>query len=120
MQPKNTATTANFKGFTNSQCEFFPCHQGVKQEFNCIFCYCPLIAYECPGPYEVFTDANGNTRKDCSACKLPHDGYERSWKIMQAWLKNPKIWDGSPQRPERLKAAQEVEHPREGSHYGEQ
>ena len=38
--------------FQNTECEFFPCHQGIsKEEFNCLFCYCPLYALgkECGG-----------------------------------------------------------------------
>jgi len=120
-EPKDTTKTAHFKGFTNHQCEFFPCHTGVEnpeENFNCLFCYCPLMHLECPGPYEVFTGPDGVKRKDCSACNLPHKGIERSWKFIQAWMKNPVPWNGEPQTEQRLKAAQEVEHPREGSHYG--
>jgi Zn-finger protein len=95
MQPKDTVQTIYFKGYTNSQCEFFPCHKNVKKEFNCLFCYCPLIAYECPGNYLVYQDKHGNNRKDCSQCVIPHNGYETSWKIMQAHLENPKVWQGT-------------------------
>ena len=29
----------------NKECEFFPCHKTDKPEdFNCLFCYCPLYA----------------------------------------------------------------------------
>jgi Zn-finger protein len=118
-EPKDTTDGNAFKGFQNKACPFWMCHTGVKEEdFSCLFCYCPLVFLECPGPYEVFTDANGVKRKDCSACVLPHNGIEKSWNFIQHWLKDPKPWDGSPQTPQRLKAAQDVEHPREGSHYG--
>lgn len=31
--------------FQHTQCEFFPCHKTAKPEdFNCLFCYCPLYA----------------------------------------------------------------------------
>ena len=34
-----------FAFFTNRECEFFPCHAGIDpDEFNCLFCYCPLYA----------------------------------------------------------------------------
>jgi Zn-finger protein len=82
-----------FKGFTNNECEFFPCHQGVKRDFNCLFCYCPLLTRECPGPYKVFTDKYGHTRKDCSACTLPHDGIEQSWRFIQRWVSVSPNWD---------------------------
>ena len=98
MEPKDTTKNEAFKGFTNTACPFLPCHEGVRGKFNCLFCYCPLIAYECPGPYKVFTDANGVTRKDCSDCTLPHNGYRGSWNFIQKWLKRPVIWDGHEQK----------------------
>ena len=31
--------------FSNKECEYFPCHAGADPEnFNCLFCYCPLYA----------------------------------------------------------------------------
>lgn len=61
----------NSRWFSNRTCEYFPCHQGADPEqFNCLFCYCPLY---------VLGDACGGTVrytaegiKDCSACLLPH------------------------------------------------
>ena len=32
-----------YKFFQNKKCEYFPCHKGIPEEnFNCLFCYCPL------------------------------------------------------------------------------
>jgi len=29
--------------YCNKECDFFPCHKTNKpEEFNCMFCYCPL------------------------------------------------------------------------------
>lgn len=95
-QPSETVSTDHFKGFTNDRCKFLPCHQGVRREFNCLFCYCPLVFLKCPGLYQTFTDKNGLIRKDCTNCTLPHDGYERSWKFLQLWLRKPEPWDGQP------------------------
>jgi Zn-finger protein len=56
--------------FTNSRCEYFPCHKGVSEEaFNCLFCYCPLYALKdrCGGRFRYI----GNI-KDCSGCTVPH------------------------------------------------
>ena len=115
-QPKDTAKGGHFKGFTNRQCEFFPCHGGIDpNEFNCLFCYCPLAFLECPGPYEVFTDANGLKRKDCSGCALNHNGIDRSWRFIQRWLEKPVKWTGLPQTERRMKSAMPVDHPRVGS-----
>lgn len=94
----NSASNEAYKGFTNAACPFYPCHHGVRREFNCLFCYCPLIAYACPGPYTIYTDRQDVRRKDCSACRLPHDGYHASWSFIQTWLERIQIWDGREQR----------------------
>ncbi len=94
---------SQFKGFTNTACEFYPCHSGVKNSFNCLFCYCPLLERACPGPYKVFTDKYGNTRKDCSDCALPHDGIEQSWRFIQIWVAVAPSWDELPQSRARIR-----------------
>lgn len=61
----------HYNFFQNWECEFFPCHKGVKEEeFNCLFCYCPLYALgdRCGGCFQYL----GNGIKDCSACVRPH------------------------------------------------
>lgn len=62
-----------YKFCQNKQCEYFPCHKGVPEEdFNCLFCYCPLYALGkvCGGEY---TYDNEWGIKDCSNCRLPHE-----------------------------------------------
>ena len=57
--------------FQNVECEYFPCHQGLeKDQFNCLFCYCPLYALgeKCGGNF-VYTPQG---IKDCSQCLRPH------------------------------------------------
>ena len=57
--------------FQNRECECFPCHKtGKPDDFNCLFCYCPLYALgeSCGGNF-TYT-ASGV--KDCSACLFPH------------------------------------------------
>lgn len=59
--------------FQNRACEHFPCHEGVDlDEFNCLFCYCPLYALGdgCGGDYRY--SASG--AKDCTACTKLHEG----------------------------------------------
>ena len=35
--------TENYKFFQHKACEFFPCHETKDiDNFNCLFCYCPL------------------------------------------------------------------------------
>lgn len=63
--------------FQNRECEYFPCHKTAHPEdFNCLFCYCPLYALgeNCGGNFR-YTD---NGRKDCTNCMVPHSpgGYK--------------------------------------------
>ena len=64
--------------FQNTECEYFPCHRiADPEQFNCLFCYCPL--------YMMGTHCGGNFRynskgiKDCTDCVIPHlrDNYGR-------------------------------------------
>ena len=58
--------------FTHKACAYFPCHEGLDtDEFNCLFCYCPLYALgpRCGGDFSYTEDGV----KDCSACTLPHE-----------------------------------------------
>lgn len=61
----------NYKFFSNTKCEYFPCHKTNDQEnFNCLFCYCPLYALKdkCGGNFR-YTEKG---IKDCTNCTLPH------------------------------------------------
>lgn len=61
----------HFAFHQNRECEFFPCHNtDDPDEFNCLFCYCPLFALgsECGGNYKSVDGCS----KDCSDCLLPH------------------------------------------------
>ena len=63
----------HYQFFQNKECEFFPCHTGVaEQDFNCLFCYCPLYALgeRCGGGFR-YTKSGV---KNCSDCTLPHRG----------------------------------------------
>lgn len=65
--------THDYPFFTHRSCEFFPCHEGVDpDDFNCLFCYCPLYALgpECGGDF-TYTKKGV---KNCKACSLPHKG----------------------------------------------
>ena len=66
-----------YKFVQNLDCEFFPCHKGIDcEEFNCLFCYCPLYALgdKCGGNFTYLE----NGIKDCSNCSIPHrrENYE--------------------------------------------
>ena len=67
----------NSKFFCNKECEYFPCHPTDDPDnFNCLFCYCPLYALgtECGGNFKITEDGI----KDCSDCLIPHkrENYE--------------------------------------------
>jgi len=82
---------ANYDFFQNRKCEYFPCHKGADQEdFNCLFCYCPLYALgdKCGGSF-TYTDSG---IKDCSRCLRPHrrENYSKIMEKMPAVLEIAK------------------------------
>ena len=57
--------------YCNRECECFPCHPTADPEnFNCLFCWCPLYALgeKCGGTFR-YTEKGV---KDCSGCPFPH------------------------------------------------
>ena len=61
----------NYSFFQNSKCEFFPCHEcEEKENFSCLFCYCPLYALgpKCGGRFTY----NESGIKCCDGCDFPH------------------------------------------------
>ena len=63
--------TKHYSFFQNRKCEYFPCHEGVAEDdFNCLFCFCPLYALgrKCGGACE-YTEQG---IKDCTRCAFPH------------------------------------------------
>lgn len=74
---KETRREGHYKFFCNAECEYFPCHTTDDREnFNCLFCYCPLYALgkKCGGNFR-YTEKG---YKDCSSCLIPHkrENYE--------------------------------------------
>lgn len=72
---------ANYAFFQNSNCEYFPCHKTKNpDDFNCLFCYCPLYALgdQCGGNFTYTKEGI----KDCSGCLFPHCK-ENYGKIME-------------------------------------
>lgn len=87
---------ASYRFFQNKECEYFPCHAGADPEnFNCLFCYCPLYALgeQCGG---VFTYTEQGI-KDCSACLKPHhkENYDRIMEKIPQLLSLVKKQDNS-------------------------
>ena len=61
----------HYKFNQNRECEFFPCHRGMNEDdFNCLFCYCPLytLGDQCGGNFTYTKEGI----KDCSNCMVPH------------------------------------------------
>ena len=79
--------TENYKFTQHLKCEFFPCHKVKNQdEFNCLFCYCPLymLKDKCGGKFKYT-----NNVKDCSDCLIPHskNAYEHVMSKMGEVIK---------------------------------
>ena len=62
--------------FANKDCEYYPCHKKSDNDFNCLFCFCPLYSMgdKCGGNFKILP----NGIKDCSDCTIPHSekGYD--------------------------------------------
>ena len=81
----------HYKFVQNMNCEFFPCHKGIeKDDFNCLFCYCPLYALgeRCGGNF-CYTEKGF---KDCSSCLRPHirKNYDAMMEQMDAIMELAK------------------------------
>lgn len=74
----------SYRFYRNLDCNYFPCHKVEnEEEFNCMFCYCPLYLMEdCGGNYE-----NKYGIKDCSNCLVPHrpKGYDHINKKIEEY-----------------------------------
>ena len=81
--------------FSNKACEYFPCHKTDSlDDFNCLFCYCPLYALgdKCGGGFKY----SEKGIKDCTNCAIPHKrenyGYiiSRYKEILELVKKKPE------------------------------
>ena len=64
----------SYSFFQNRECKFFPCHEVQDEDdFNCLFCYCPLYLDDnCIGSPEYIITGRGQRIKDCSSCVVVH------------------------------------------------
>ena len=70
--------------FANKSCEYYPCHKGIE-EINCLFCYCPMYAYEnCLG-HPTYKEKDGKRLKICTGCTFPHqvDNYDKIMEFLR-------------------------------------
>ncbi len=81
----------NYKFFTNTKCEYYPCHKtSNKEDFNCLFCYCPLymLGDKCGGNFSY----SSNGIKNCTECLIPHkkNNYEYIINKLKEYNKGDK------------------------------
>ncbi|MBQ2786315.1 MAG: cysteine-rich small domain-containing protein [Oscillospiraceae bacterium] len=81
----------NYQFVQNTSCECFPCHRTNDLEnFNCLFCFCPLYALgdRCGGNYAYTNEGI----KDCSGCMIPHckGNYDKIMEKMELVLELAK------------------------------
>lgn len=73
----------SYRFFCNQDCQYFPCHKTEKpDEFNCLFCFCPLYFFDdCGGRFTVLESGV----KDCTNCLIPHNpkGYDHILKKLR-------------------------------------
>lgn len=74
--------------FSNKECEYYPCHKYEEgEEFNCLFCYCPLYKMEkCLGNPKYIINKKGQTVKSCVECTFPH--HPKNYSKVIAYLAN--------------------------------
>ena len=94
----------HYKYVQNRECEFFPCHSGLKcEEFSCLFCYCPLYALgdQCGGGF-TYTQTG---IKDCSTCLIPHrrENYDRIMEKMTLVMELARKKDCEVKYPSNVK-----------------
>ena len=92
MHCPNNVPTEHFKFFSNTTCEYFPCHNtDDTASFNCLFCFCPAYALgkDCGGNYRYDNDEG---IKDCRDCMIPHgpNSYEHMTEKVKIIIENMK------------------------------
>jgi Zn-finger protein len=91
MQKEEHWRGKHYAFFANRECEYFPCHStNDPDNFNCLFCYCPLyvLGEDCGGNFR-YTEKG---RKDCTNCMKPHvrDNYG---KITERYAEVAELMD---------------------------
>jgi len=72
----------SYRFFQNKDCEYFPCHKIDNiEDFNCLFCFCPLYAKgeKCGGDFSI----TKNGVKSCMSCSRPHQRESYDYIIEQ-------------------------------------
>lgn len=82
----------------NRACQYFPCHKTDDPDnFNCLFCYCPLYALgeKCGGNFAY----SENGFKSCVNCMFPHE--PENYSLLLKKMKG--IFEMTRKNPEELK-----------------
>lgn len=69
--PHSNHKDKHYSYLCNRECEYFPCHPNADRDnFNCLFCYCPLyvLGDRCGGNFTYLS----NGCKSCVNCLYPH------------------------------------------------
>ncbi len=104
MEKKKKKVSKNsYRFFCNKECQYFPCHKTEDLDnFNCLFCYCPLYALgdKCGGNFRYLPSGI----KDCSNCLVPHrpEGYNY---ITSKYLEIMEIAKRDPNKEELFEKA---------------
>lgn len=85
-EPETESCQTHYNYYCNRECEYYPCHKtSHPEEFNCLFCYCPLymMGESCGGNFRI----NERGIKDCTECLLPHKraGYQYINAKLKEW-----------------------------------
>ena len=69
--------------FANKECEYYPCHD-MGGDLNCLFCYCPLYNFNCPGSFTLIEKGDRKI-KSCMDCTFPHkpENYDKIMEILK-------------------------------------
>jgi len=93
---KSKRPKASFKYFENRDCKYFPCHKMDIQDFNCLFCFCPLYFAICPGTPR-YKERNKIMFKSCTDCEYPHrpENYKAIMDCLSSLLKDGRNEQGA-------------------------
>ena len=95
-----------FSFFSHKKCEYFPCHKGADpEEFNCLFCYCPLYALgkDCGGNFTYIKIVQ--TVLYLISVKIMdtlQENIRSLQSVLQEWIKMKEMRSNSPIIQKRL------------------
>ena len=73
--------TKKYSYYSHTECEFFPCHKTEDpQNFNCLFCFCPLYRLDdaCGGHFTYTENGITKTALVLVGDVITHSNYAKS------------------------------------------